>query len=129
MSSHWYLQFIFIGFFLILCPFISENPGSQNISTFAQSFNTSKIISELLCEYHYIKQSYFNKFRICLQFSASPSTEGLLLNIHKLLGLVLFFPPFHCGYSILLKYFWVYLFLLSVFPSHIYWFNFLICRT
>ena len=58
----------------------------------AQSFNTSRIISELLCAYHYITQTHFNKFRICLQFSASPKTEGLLLNVHKLLGLVLFFP-------------------------------------
>lgn len=36
-----------------------------------------------------------------------------------------FFPHLQCSYSILLKYYWVYLFiLLSVFPSHICWFNF-----
>lgn len=73
-SSHWYLLFIFISFFLVsahslfVCSFLSENLGTQHqhIYSFAQSSNTSKIMSELLFTYRYIKQTSLNKFRICL---------------------------------------------------------------
>ena len=72
------------GIFLVHCVNVSrQHPGSQqhqHVYFFAQSYNKTNIVSELLCLEHYNKQTYKEEFRICLQFSPQslilPRTEG-----------------------------------------------------
>lgn len=82
-----------------------QNPDSQyqHIYSFAESYNTSKIVSELLHPHHYNNQSYYK--RVYGLFIFLPPILCPRLGVYsRILGLVLSFslaPHFQYDYSIL----------------------------